>query len=1212
MAPLPDIYGQAKISHQLFHQNAPGLVRQFHLTQEQARAIVSMCPSCQQHALPALSSGANPRGLNSCEVWQTDMTHIMSFSRQRYVYVSGVTFSGALYASAHTGEKSSDAMKHLIQAFSFLGIPKSIKTDNGPTYTSKEFRSFLQQWGVEHKTSIPYSPTEIWERIAKGYQSDPIGVAKKMKFMIKQHSPDWADLQLLLDALTETEKHFIRIFRTVYRRHQDSVKSKMGRRREKKRESSLPAENPQFSSLKRIIGEVFGTLDFQREKKLDPERVASSIALPSPQTKREFRQVLGLLGYCRQWIEGYSEKVKFLYEKLKTDRLKWTEQDEQAFKILKETLVTAPVLSLPDVKRQFQLFVDVSNHTAYGVLTRDWAGNRKPVGYLSKLLDPVSKGWPTCLQAIVAVALLVEEAKKVTFGSPLVVYTPHNVRNILQQKADKWLTDARLLKYEAILIHSPRMELRTTTAQNPAQFLFGETLEKPAHSCAEIIALQTKIRPDLEEEEFEDGEKWFVDGSARVVEGKRKSGYAIVDGKSGKVVESGPLNASWSAHACELYAVLWALKRLKGNKGTIFTDSKYAFGVAHTFGKNWEEKGLINTQGRGLAHGEIIKQILEAIREPKEISIVYVKGHQVGMQFQIRGNNLADKEAKRAALLTISIPQVGENETQEYPPCPSKGEIEGYEKTGGRLEEGRWKLPDGRELLPKDYARKILKRLHQQTHWGAQALTDQFLKFFECKGIYELAKQEVHGCMICQKVNQARSKQIALGGRLIAYHPFERIQVDFTELPKNEEGLDPESKTELIAQELKRQESEARKKRVEQERLKTLSEHYEHLEKQYSDWGLPSPNQNLFIDLMQEIATVRSIQLLDLWRAQVSREVAMERDLLEQLEAGIIFKTGEISLEVKDQQYVELISIMLITKEIEVASEKEIFGKIMDQVSPGVWASNIPGRAKNALPVQIKLKEGGQPVRVKHYPLKKGDIEGVSPVIENFLQIGRLRECQSDFNTPILPVKKPDGSYRLVQDLRAVNKITANPYTLLTRLSPELTWFTVLDLKDAFFCLPLHEASQKIFAFEWESPKTGRKTQLTWCVLLQRYKNSPTIFGEQLAKDLESWDPPPGEGQLLQYVEELLKATQTQETRVDWTGHSNLCRNIKKLPEHQTAKPTTPEKKHLSGHNTSSLQFVPDDGFPLGPGTRHPDICWTDIGTPLKRIGPQLGKVSLW
>ncbi|RMC19887.1 hypothetical protein DUI87_03453 [Hirundo rustica rustica] len=65
--------------------------------------------------------------------------------------------------------------------------------------------------------------------------------------------------------------------------------------------------------------------------------------------------------------------------------------------------------------------------------------------------------------------------------------------------------------------------------------------------------------------------------------------------------------------------------------------------------------------------------------------------------------------------------------------------------------------------------------------------------------------------------------------------------------------------------------------------------------------------------------------------------------------------------------------------------------------------------------------------------------------------------------------------------------------------------------------------------------KLEEKTQLTWCVLPQGYKNSPTIFGEQLAKDLESWEPPPGEGQLLQYVDEHLIATQTQKTCVDWT-----------------------------------------------------------------------------
>ncbi|NWR25763.1 PO113 protein, partial [Emberiza fucata] len=159
VGPLPDVFGQAKISHQLFHQNAPGLVQRFGLSQEQAKAIVATCPQCQAHQLPTIVAGANPRGLASCEVWQMDVTHIPSFGRLCYVHVSVDTFSGAVFASAHTGEKAADVQKHLLQAFAVLGIPKALKTDNGPAYTSRELHSFLQQWGIEHKTGIPYSPT---------------------------------------------------------------------------------------------------------------------------------------------------------------------------------------------------------------------------------------------------------------------------------------------------------------------------------------------------------------------------------------------------------------------------------------------------------------------------------------------------------------------------------------------------------------------------------------------------------------------------------------------------------------------------------------------------------------------------------------------------------------------------------------------------------------------------------------------------------------------------------------------------------------------------------------------------------------------------------------------------------------------------------------------------------------------------------------------
>lgn len=154
-----------------------------------------------------------------------------------------------------------------------------------------------------------------------------------------------------------------------------------------------------------------------------------------------------------------------------------------------------------------------------------------------------------------------------------------------------------------------------------------------------------------------------------------------------------------------------------------------------------------------------------------------------------------------------------------------------------------------------------------------------------------------------------------------------------------------------------------------------------------------------------------------------------------------------------------------------------------------------------------------------------------------------LIECESEYNTAILPVKRSDGkSYRLVQDLRAVSKImedihpvVANPYTLLTRLNNNQKWFTILDLKDAFFCLPLAKESQNLFAFEWENPNTGRKTQLTWTELPRGFKNSPTVFGNQLARQVESWNAPTQTGTLLQYVDDLLIASETKEEYVQWT-----------------------------------------------------------------------------
>jgi len=69
------------------------------------------------------------------------------------------TFSGFLVATVHTGEKARDVKHHWLRCFATMGVPKTIKSDNGPAYVSRTISVFLQDWGTQHVTGIPHSPT---------------------------------------------------------------------------------------------------------------------------------------------------------------------------------------------------------------------------------------------------------------------------------------------------------------------------------------------------------------------------------------------------------------------------------------------------------------------------------------------------------------------------------------------------------------------------------------------------------------------------------------------------------------------------------------------------------------------------------------------------------------------------------------------------------------------------------------------------------------------------------------------------------------------------------------------------------------------------------------------------------------------------------------------------------------------------------------------
>ena len=76
-------------------------------------------------------------------IWQTDVIHYVPFGKFKYVHISINTYSGALHASALTGQSAKNIQAHWLEAFSHLGRPQKIKTDNALDTLPIPLRSFF-------------------------------------------------------------------------------------------------------------------------------------------------------------------------------------------------------------------------------------------------------------------------------------------------------------------------------------------------------------------------------------------------------------------------------------------------------------------------------------------------------------------------------------------------------------------------------------------------------------------------------------------------------------------------------------------------------------------------------------------------------------------------------------------------------------------------------------------------------------------------------------------------------------------------------------------------------------------------------------------------------------------------------------------------------------------------------------------------------------
>ena len=128
---------------------------------------------------------------------------------------------------------------------------------------------------------------------------------------------------------------------------------------------------------------------------MEEEKVGGVLKWPAPQCVRDVRKFLGLANYYRRFVKDFA-KVALPMNRLtrKDEKWRWGEEQERAFKQLKEIFTTRPVLATPDLDKEFRVEADASNFATRGVLSVKCEDDLwRPVSFISKVLNKTERNY---------------------------------------------------------------------------------------------------------------------------------------------------------------------------------------------------------------------------------------------------------------------------------------------------------------------------------------------------------------------------------------------------------------------------------------------------------------------------------------------------------------------------------------------------------------------------------------------------------------------------------------------------------------------------------------------------------------------------------------------------------------------------------------------------------------------------------------------------
>jgi hypothetical protein len=189
---------------------------------------------------------------------------------------------------------------------------------------------------------------------------------------------------------------------------------------------------------------------------VDPGKVEAVVNWVRPSNAHEVRSFLGLAGYYRRFVEGFSRLAAPLTRLTrKNEKFQWSEECEQSFQELKQRLVTAPVLTLPSGSDGFVIYSDAS-HKGLGCVLMQQG---KVIAYASRQLKTYERNYPTHDLELAAVVFALKIWRHYLYGERCEIYTDHKslkyffTQKELNMRQRRWL---ELLKdYDCTINYHP-------------------------------------------------------------------------------------------------------------------------------------------------------------------------------------------------------------------------------------------------------------------------------------------------------------------------------------------------------------------------------------------------------------------------------------------------------------------------------------------------------------------------------------------------------------------------------------------------------------------------------------------------------------------------------------------------------------------------------------------------------------------------------------